>query len=586
MQFRTLGMLEVWDDGRQLQLGQGRQRALLAFLVVHANEVVSTDRLIEGLWGDQAPSTASKVVQGYVSQLRRALPPEAILTQGSGYLLRVLDTDAAEFERLLSAARTEEPAEAATTLRAALDLWRGRPLADVEYDGWAQGEIGRLEELRLEAIEERIEAEVALGLHRDVVAELESLVAAHPLRERLRNLLMLALYRCDRQAEALEVYRSTRAALVDALGVEPSKVLQRLEQRILAQDPDLELPTADPSRRNGDNAARLATAPARRFLRPGWRRRDVSLIAAGALLLAAAVATGAYELTKSRAAVLAVPNSLVVVDPKTNRVTQYTAVGNTPKAVTVGAGSVWVLNANEQTLSRLDLGTGELQRNLPAVAQASDISFGRDAVWMTGFSNVLAMLNPDAPSTGRTLHLVRVGSPFPVAQPCCSVAATQRAVWATSFGAVWRIFPAPRRSFALSPNDCCGPIALGFGSVWLAGDLGLVRLDAVVGSRRLIPLPFHGSGVAVGAGSVWVIDALTDRVWRIDPNRNSVSGTTSVGKQPSGIAIGAGSVWISSADGTVSRIDPSTTRVTATVTVGGTPAGIAFGGGKIWVSVD
>jgi YVTN family beta-propeller protein len=138
----------------------------------------------------------------------------------------------------------------------------------------------------------------------------------------------------------------------------------------------------------------------------------------------------------------------------------------------------------------------------------------------------------------------------------------------------------------LSPNDCCGPIALGLGSVWLAGDLGLVRLDATSGNRRLIKLPFHGSAVAVGAGSIWVIDALSDRVWRIDPNLNSVSGTTSVGNQPSGIAVGAGSVWISSADGTVSRIDPSKNRVIATVTVGGTPAGIAFGGGRIWVSVD
>jgi YVTN family beta-propeller protein len=583
MQFRTLGMLEVWADGHQIQLGQGRQRALLAFLVLHPNEVVSTDRLIDALWGEQAPSTASKVIQGYVSQLRRALPSEAILTQGSGYLLRVTDTDASRFEGLLSASRVQAPGEAASTLRSALELWRGRPLADFEYEAWSQNEIGRLEELRLEAIEERIEADLALGRHRDLVAELESLVASHPLRERLRNLLMHALYRCERQAEALEVYRSTRTALIDGLGVEPSKELQRLEQRILAQDPALDL-SADVAGRSEDGAG--LRAPARRMRRPHARRREIVLIAAGALLLAAAVAIGAHELTKSSAAALAQPNSLVAIDPTTNRIALYTSVGNTPNAVTVGAGSAWVLNTNEQTLSRINLATGKLQRTFPAVTGASDIAFSRGVVWMIGSSNLLAAFEPDAPSTGTTIDLGPVGNPRAMVQPCCAVTATRRALWATSAGAAWRISPAPRRRFALTANDCCGPIAFGFRSAWLAGDLGLVRIDAVSGGRSLVKLPFHGAGIAIGAGSVWVIDALTDRVWRINPNLNAVSGTTTVGQQPSGIAVGAGSVWISTADGTVSRINPSTGRVTATVTVGGTPAGIAFGGGRIWVSID
>ena len=562
-------MLEVWSDGRQLPLGEGRQRALLAYLVLHANEVVSTDRLIEGLWGERAPATAPKVVQGYVSQLRRALSPEAILTQGSGYLLRVSDTDAAEFERMLNNARTEDPRAAAKTLRAALSLWRGRPLADVEYEGWAQGEIGRLEELRLVATEARIEADLALGLHADVVAELESLVVEHPLRERLRSLLMLALYRCDRQAEALEVYRSTRAVLVDELGVEPSKALQRLEQNILAQDPSLD----------------AAPSAAKSVRRPHARRRDISLIAAGAVVLAAGIAAGAYELTKTRAAVLAVPNSLAAIDPNTNRVTGYTVVGNTPTAVAVGAGSVWVLNSNEQTVSRIDLGTGKLQRTIPAVTPASNLAFSHGAVWVAGSSNVLARIDPYVPSTAKTLRLPRAPNPLLQGLPSW-VAATRRAVWATSVGVVWRISPAPRRRFSVIQSNCCGPIALGLGSVWVIGGLGLVRLDPGSGQSITIKLPFHGSGLAVGAGSVWVSDALTDRVWRIDPNLNAVSGTTYVGKQPSGIAVGARSIWVASADGTVSRIDPSTNRVTATLTVGGTPSGIAVGAGKVWVSVD
>jgi YVTN family beta-propeller protein len=568
-------MLEVWDDGRQLPLGQGRQRALLALLLLHSNEVVSIDRLIEDFWGEQAPPSAPKVIQGYVSQLRRALPPEAIETHGSGYRLRVSDTDVAEFERLLVGARTEEPTDAARTLRAALALWRGRPLADVEYEGWAQGEISRLDELRLVALEDRIAADLALGRHADVVAELESLVVAHPLRERLRSLLMLALYRSDRQVEALDVYRATRSALVDTLGVEPSKGLQQLEQKILAQDPSLDV----------SDAALPAPLDVRRLRRSRVRKRDASLILGGALLLAAAIGAGVYELTSHTAPVRAAPNSLVAIDPKTDRVSSETAVGNTPTAVAEGAGSVWALNSNEQTISRIDPGTGKLQRTIPAAEPASDIAFGAGAVWVAGSSNVLARIDPSVPLTAKTLVLPGAANPLLGGEPSW-VAAGAHAVWATSTGAVLRIAPAPRRHFSVVQIGCCGPIALGFGSVWVADDLGVVRLDERSGARISIKLPFHASGLAVGLGGVWATDALTSRVWRIDPNLNDVSGTTSVGRQPSGVAIGAASVWVASADGTVSRIDPTTAEVTATVTVGGTPTGVAFGAERVWISVD
>ncbi|MDX6454793.1 MAG: hypothetical protein QOD48_900 [Gaiellaceae bacterium] len=578
-------MLEVWDDGRQLPLAQGRQRALLALLLLHPNEVVSIERLIEDFWGEQAPPSAPKVIQGYVSQLRRALPTEAIETHGSGYLLRVSDTDVAEFERLLGGARTEEPADAARTLRAALALWRGRPLADVEYEGWAQGEISRLEELRLVAWEDRIAADLELGRHADVVAELESLVVAHPLRERLRSLLMLALYRGDRQVEALDVYRATRSALVDTLGVEPSKALQQLEQRILAQDPALDLSDSDVIGPSSTDAVSSAPIDVRRFRRPQVRKRDASLILGGALLLAVAISAGVYELTSRTAPVLAAPNSLVAIDPKTNRVSSETTVGNTPTAVAEGAGSVWALNANEQTISRIDPGTGKLQRTIPAAEPASDIAVGLGAVWVAGSSNVLARIDPSAPLTAKTLLLAGATNPLLGGEPSW-VAADAHTLWATSTGAVLRIAPAPRRRFSVTQIGCCGPVALGFGSVWVADDLGIVRLEARSGARIPIKLPFHPSGLAVGLGGVWATDALTSRVWRIDPNLNDVSGTTSVGRQPSGVAIGAGSVWVASADGTVSRIDPTTTEVTATVTVGGTPTGVAFGAKRVWVSVD
>ena len=247
MRIGVLGPVEAWEDGRELPLGSGRQRALFVLLLLHADQVVSKDRLIDELWGERPPPSAAKVLQGYVSQLRRALPPEAIVTRGSGYLLRAVNTDVSKFERLLDEANGQEPWEAAQTLRAALALWRGRALADVEYETWARAEVARLEALRLVALEERIEADLRLGEDRRVVPELEALVAEHPLRERLRAQLMLGLYRAGRQPEALEVYVDVRSRLVDELGVEPSKALRELHQAILRQDPALDAAPAGPS---------------------------------------------------------------------------------------------------------------------------------------------------------------------------------------------------------------------------------------------------------------------------------------------------------------------------------------------------
>ena len=256
MEFRILGPLEVRSDGRMLALGGAKQRALLAILLLNANEVVSSDRLIDELWGEEPPDTAVKGLQGYVSGLRKALDrADVILTRPPGYVIQVEpeQLDLERFERLRASAREAlaagDPERASTTLREALALWRGAPLADVAYESFAQNEIGRLEGLRLATLEERIEADLALGLHADVVAELESLIRDHPLREPLRAHLMLALYRSGRQAEALEAYRQSRHVLVEQLGIEPGRELRELHDSILRQDPELETagePEAEP----------------------------------------------------------------------------------------------------------------------------------------------------------------------------------------------------------------------------------------------------------------------------------------------------------------------------------------------------
>jgi DNA-binding SARP family transcriptional activator len=243
MDFGLLGPLAVTEQDTVLSLGGVKQRSLLALLLLHANEVVAADRLIGELWGESPPATAAKSIQSYVMRYRRELGAERLTTRAPGYVLNVEpdELDVAVFERLRAEARRAEPARAAAKLREALALWRGSPLADLAYEPFAQTEILRLEELRFTALEERIDAELACGRHADLIGELETLIAAHPLRERLRGQLMLALYRSGRQAEALHVYRAARQELAEELGLEPGEALRRLERAILQQDPELEL---------------------------------------------------------------------------------------------------------------------------------------------------------------------------------------------------------------------------------------------------------------------------------------------------------------------------------------------------------
>jgi predicted ATPase/DNA-binding SARP family transcriptional activator len=249
VEFRLLGPLEVVAEGRVVPLDAAKPRALLAILLIRANEPVSRDLLIEALWAGRPPSSATKVVQTYVSQVRRVLGRSVIRTVASAYELRAdaRSLDLHRFEQLVRDARAAAPAEANALLREALSLWRGPALAEFAYEAWARPEIERLEELRLEALQERIETDLALGASAELVGELERLVGQHPLRERLRAQLMLALYRSGRQADALAAYRDGRRELVDALGIEPTSELRQLERRILDQDPALDLVAAEPT---------------------------------------------------------------------------------------------------------------------------------------------------------------------------------------------------------------------------------------------------------------------------------------------------------------------------------------------------
>ena len=269
MDFRILGPLEILEDGRAVSLGGSKVRPLLALFLIHANERLGVDQLIEALWGEHPPPTATKTVQVHVSRLRKALAAgqgeetnAVVLTRGDGYEL-VLDPallDAHRFERLVTEGRSELAAGRArvaiSNLEEALGMWRGRPLDDLAYESFAQNEIARLEDLHVVALEHAVDAKLALGRHSEVVAQLEGPVADHPYREGLRAQLMLALYRCDRQADALQAYQDARRVLVDELGIEPGDRLRGLERAILAQDAALAPPQATDG---GDET--LSTAP-------------------------------------------------------------------------------------------------------------------------------------------------------------------------------------------------------------------------------------------------------------------------------------------------------------------------------------
>jgi DNA-binding NarL/FixJ family response regulator/DNA-binding SARP family transcriptional activator len=282
VEYRILGPLEVVDEGEPVPLGRLKERLVLAVLLLHANEFVSRERLIDELWGESPPPTARKAVNVYVSQLRKVLTRngrDPIATADGGYRLGVGadELDVGHMRQLLATAHERVAAgeleTAAELLREALALWRGPTLAGLLLESHGRDEVAQLDELRVTALTDRIDCDLALGRHEDVLGELHVLVGEHPLLERLRAQLMLALYRADRQAEALEAYQQARDVLVEEVGIEPSPPLQRLQKRILAQDPALERPAGISAPNEAAIAStRLVLAEDHYLLREGMRR--------------------------------------------------------------------------------------------------------------------------------------------------------------------------------------------------------------------------------------------------------------------------------------------------------------------------
>jgi YVTN family beta-propeller protein len=553
MEFRILGPLEVLEGGRPLAIRRGKDQALLAYLLLHANEVVSSSRLIDVLWDERPPPTAPKALQNAVSSLRRQLGEGRLVTRDPGYVLRVEpgELDLARFEKLAREGRADE----------ALELWRGPPLLELHEERFADDARRRLDEQRLAVLEARIDADLGAGRSSGIIPELEELVREHPLRERLYGQLMLALYRAGRQADALETFRRARRTLSEEVGLEPGPQLQDLERRVLQQDPTLTLSAGEPRAK---------------------RRRRSSWALALALIVIAAAAVSAFVLTREDRRTLAVvPNSVVEIDTKTNRIVGVVPVGRRPSAIAIVGQNMWVANSLDDTLTHIDTRSGAT-RILGGFEYPTSLARAARKVWV-GNNSRGVLVSIDAVS-GAVIDRVQI----PKAAAATFLSYGAGSIWVSEEeAAVHRISITTGKTTMQMPDLNVHELAFGEGAAWavLAGIRRLLRIDAYGRANREVDIGPLSTGVAVGFGEVWVASSGDDTVWKIDPQILDVKDVIDVGDHPEGVAVAAGAVWVANnRSGTVSRIDPRNDNTTI-VRTGYNPLAIAGNANRVWVAV-
>jgi DNA-binding SARP family transcriptional activator len=600
MEFRLLGPLEVVDEGRSIEVGHGKRRSLLALLLLHPNEVMSADRLIDALWGERPPATAAKSLHVYVSQLRRELgrgPPASnggvLVTRGNGYVACVEseDIDTQRFERTLAdglrALGSGDARRASARLTQAIAMWRGPALADVAYEPFAQQAIARLEELRLVAVEGRIDAELELGRHAELVGELEALVREHPLREQLRAQLMLALYRCGRQAEALDAYRDARSLLVSELGLEPGPELRELEAKILDHSPELAPPSKTPP---------LPSAAAKR--RPTVPVRLVAVLGGALLLGAAALAalserSGGERASGSPVLDLA-PNSIAAVDARTGATRVGLPLVGRPTDLAAADGMVWAVTVDSAALTGVDARTGKITRTVPLRLRPSAVTTDDGVVWVAdGRRGVLARVEAGYES---------VSAPIPFRRgkaegkhESTSVVADAGRIWVTDGSASLAVVDPGKRTFTPIRTDRpLDGVAGGAGAVWAisSSTASVLRIDP--GSRAVtdvIPIARAGEeapfpvAIAVSADAVWILNRNTASVTRIDARTRGVEAAVPIGvdRVPNEIAATAEAAWVANEDGTLSHIAGDSGRA-ASRWVGESLREVAVERDRIWIA--
>ena len=561
-----LGPVEAVRDGNRVDLGAPQQRALLALLATSRGPT-PLETIIDRLWPDDPPASAAKVVQTYVSRLRKALGEDTIERRGGGYALTTPPTalDAVRFEQLVREGAFHE----------ALALWRGPALADLGNMPGLAAEAARLEEERLGVLELRIDADIAAGHHGEVVGELRTLVSQHPLRERFVGQLMLALYGTGRQAEALQVYRDARRRF-DALGLEPAPQLRELERKILEQNEQL------PVAKTRDDVTAEASAKMSRR-----RAVAVGLTLIAVVIVAVVVAVFSFDDGTSAVVVSSAPNTIVRIDAKTAKVVESIPVGRNPSSIAATAKYVWVVNDTDGTLSRVDTSNTHVETigRLPEVGIVTTDE--RGYAYVSGFDDALvSQVDPES---------LRVVKRYSVESRATGLAVGGGSLWVVDrlVDKVKRVDLATGKVEGTFPVGA-DPIfaAFGYGALWVVNTDGVSVSVIRPGLTRVqtISVPSRPLQVAVGESGVWVADWKEGAVTRIDPDTRRVIDKIEDPKSFGflGVAAGGGAVWLASPEfpAQIVRIDARTNRVTAHIPIDGSPRGVAAAGDQIWVSVS
>ncbi len=572
MEFRILGPIEVVDRGRTVAIRRGKDQALLAYLLLHANEVVASDRLIDELWGERPPATAVKILQNAVSQLRRALGDDRLITRPPGYLLRVDpgELDLERFESLADRGRRDGDGK---LLREALGLWRGEPLAELRHEPFAREAARRLEEARLGAREDRIESDITAGRDVELVPELEGLIGKHPFDERLYRQLMLALYRAGRPRDALDVYQRARKMFDSELGLQPGAELEELQRRILKQDAGLAAPRRKTARLRGGR---------------GTQQRRAA-VAVAALVAAAAVTLALVLANLGSGAPTVVKDSLVKLDPDTGKILDVIRVGRQPVSVAVVGDAVWTGNVDDATLTSFDLKSGHIG-TVGGIRVPYDLAAdGPRHLWFStyGYDQV----------TRVDTQTRRPDVVVPVRNKSFLLGVGAGSLWVTEHpsnlgdsGTVARI---DLRTAQLRHTYRVGAfpidVKVGLGAAWITngGDGSVSRINLEDGSVERIPVGISPAPLAIAFGSVWLIaGSRHDTIWRLNPTTRQADAVIKVGKFPFDVVAAARAVWVDRREaGIVVRIDPRTNTVTKTIHLGFKPQGMTVDAGALWVTV-
>jgi DNA-binding SARP family transcriptional activator len=569
---RLLGPLEVAGNAAT-ELRGPKQRTLLAYLLLHAGEIVPTTKLVDAVWDGEPPPTAPAIVHAYVRKLRDALVdgPATLLTRAPGYLLQLEDDelDVRLFERL--AREGEEllrrgDAEAASAqLGEALALWRGEVLPDLPHEGFIAAERTRLDELRLEAISQRIDADLVIGSTTGtLVAELESLVREHPFRERTRRQLMLALYRSGRQADALAHYRDTRELFSNELGLEPSKDLQELERAILSHDASLDL-APQPAE----------TSTARRRLP---RRLLAGLaVAVVAVVIVIQLTSGSHSLASTHARAAKILATLDLAQPA---------------CCSFGFGAAWGVGHHDDVLRRIDLRTNRVSGHWPIADFQSGVPLSAaGSIWIPSAAGDLVRFDPARLKIEARIHVHGVKLAFAYLN-----------IWETTQShELVRISLRTNKvlhslRLASGANNWTDELAVGEGAIWVgvADAATLVRVNpltnAVVARIKGFGDTDSGMPIAVDQNAVWILRLVDaqETLFRVNPSNNKIVAKIAVGSPngvaPTGtVATGGGYVWTGNWDASVSKVDPRTNRVVAVYDLPSQPQNVVFNEGSLWV---